>query len=54
MTAPADCEPLWLDDDPDWDDGIDIDPRVHDLRGQGLTAIQLYTIQDIETRGDLL
>lgn len=33
------------DEPDDWDDRLD-DPRLHDLRGQGLTATQLHTIQD--------
>ncbi|WP_393075170.1 hypothetical protein [Streptomyces sp. LN704] len=37
-------------EDPD----LDPDPRLHDLRGQGLTARQLHTIKDIEPRGDYL
>lgn len=46
MTAPPDCEPLWLDGEDDW--GIEPpDPRLHDLRGQGLTAAQLHGITDI-------
>ena len=43
MTPPADCDPYW----DDWDIEPD-DPRLQDLRGQGLTAIQLHTITDIE------
>ncbi|MCX4809031.1 hypothetical protein OG601_47140 [Streptomyces sp. NBC_01239] len=31
-----------------------IDPRLHDLRGQGLTAMQLHTITDIEPQGNYL
>ncbi|MFL6096000.1 MAG: hypothetical protein ACJ71Y_11180 [Blastococcus sp.] len=51
MTAPppVDCDPYRDDDDPDPDD-----PRLHDLRGQGLTAIQLHTIHDIEPEGGYL
>ena len=48
MTAPADCDPWW-DDDPEPDD-----PRLNDLRGQGLTAVQLHTIQDIEPAKEYL
>jgi hypothetical protein len=45
-----DCDPDWAwDDDPD-----DHDPRHRDLRGQGLTAIQLHTIQDIDLHGSYL
>lgn len=43
MTAPPDCEPLWPDD---WDLEPP-DPRLHDLRGQGLTARELNDITDI-------
>lgn len=46
MTAPADCEPLWLDTETDWTP-TPVDPRLHDLRGQGLTAMQLHGITDI-------
>lgn len=42
----ADCDPLWHDDEDDWDIAPP-DPRTHDLRGQGLTAMQLHTITDI-------
>ena len=56
MTAPPDCEPNWRDDPTAldrlceygaqqlWDP---IDPRLHDLRGQGLTARELNGITDI-------
>jgi len=37
------CEPTWTDRDDDEPD----DPRLRDLRGQGLTAIQMHTITDI-------
>ncbi|MDH6610260.1 hypothetical protein M2164_005895 [Streptomyces sp. SAI-208] len=47
MTAPPECDPWWDDIEPD-------DPRLHDLRGQGLTAIQLHTITDIEPEGGYL
>lgn len=51
MTAPADCEPLWLDDETDWLIAP-VDPRLHDLRGQGrhgqqLTEDELRAITDI-------
>lgn len=51
MTAPpvADCDPYW----DDWDLDPD-DPRLHDLRGQGLTAVQLHTIIDIDLHGSYL
>jgi hypothetical protein len=47
---PPDCEPLWHDDD-DWD-LAPVDPRLHDLRGQGrhgalLTEERLRAITDI-------
>lgn len=58
-----DCEPDWdsndwpgNDPDADWDDEDDWpddviddepDPRLHDLRGQGLTAQQLHNITDV-------
>ena len=38
----------WIDDE-DWDQP-DPDPRLHDLRGQGLTALQLNTIVDVPIR----
>jgi hypothetical protein len=47
----------------DWDDLCDIgaelpaaepEPRDLDLRGQGLTAVQLHTMQDVTTTGDWL
>lgn len=53
MTTAADCDPLWLDDETDWDTAPP-DPRIHDLRGQGLTAVQLNTITDIPTTGEYL
>lgn len=52
-----------MSDDIDWTDlcgiGADLlaaepEPRDLDLRGQGLTAVQLHTIQDVETTGDWL
>jgi hypothetical protein len=52
-----------VNDDIDWTDLCDIgadllaaepDPRDLDLRGQGLTAVQLHTMQDVETAGDWL
>jgi len=56
VTAPADCEPLWLDNETDWDIAAP-DPRLHDLRGQRhrgkhLNPVQLNTIADIETTGE--
>jgi hypothetical protein len=30
------------------------EPRDLDLSGQGLTAVQLHTMQDVETTGDWL
>ena len=47
---------LWDDDaEPpdDWPDD-DIDPRLRDLRGQGLTAIQLHRMTDVPLQGELL
>jgi hypothetical protein len=46
---PPDCEPLWHDDDRDL---APVDPRLHDLRGQGrhgepLTEDELRAITDI-------
>ena len=50
-------------DDIDWTDLCDIgadllaaepEPRDLDLRGQGLTLVQLHTIQDVTTTGDWL
>ncbi|MFE2311635.1 hypothetical protein ACFXC8_00290 [Streptomyces sp. NPDC059441] len=38
----------WIDDE-DWDHP-DPDPRLHDLRGQGLTPRQLNTIVDVPIR----
>jgi hypothetical protein len=46
VTAPTDCEPNWPDDWDDWDIEPP-DPRLHDLRGQGLSLVQLHTITDI-------
>jgi hypothetical protein len=46
VTAPPDCEPLWRADEDDWDIEPP-DPRLHDLRGQGLSLVQLHTITDI-------
>lgn len=51
MTAPTDCDPWWAEPDPDSDPP---DLRLHDLRGQGLTAIQLHTIQDVEPAKEYL
>jgi hypothetical protein len=31
-----------------------VDPRDHDLRGQGLTAWQMYTITDLTITGEWL
>lgn len=42
----------WIDDE-DWNHP-DPDPRLHDLRGQGLTAIELHTMTDIEPTGGYL
>lgn len=39
------CDPLWTDRE--LDDTAPDDPRLRDLRGQGLTAIQLHTITDV-------
>jgi len=51
-------------DDIDWTDlchlGVEhlaaaaLEPRDLDLRGQGLTAVQLHTIQDVDTTGEWL
>lgn len=50
MTCPpVDCDPWW----DDWDIEPD-DPRLRDLRGQGLTAVQLHTITDIDLHGSYL
>jgi hypothetical protein len=38
-----DCEPDWDDEDLDDDPG----PRHPDLRGQGLTPLQLHTMTDV-------
>lgn len=51
MTAPADCEPLWPDNETDWDLAAP-DPRLGDLRGQDrhgvpLTEERLRAITDI-------
>lgn len=40
MTAPPDCEPLWLDTETDWLIAP-VDPRLHDLRGQRRHGVQL-------------
>ena len=40
-----DCEPDW-DQDLDEDDEPE-DPRLRDLRGQGLTVLQLHNITDV-------
>ena len=44
----ADCDPLWHDDP----DIQPVDPRTHDLRGQGLTAVQLHDITDMTITGE--
>ncbi|MFC1260677.1 MULTISPECIES: hypothetical protein [Streptomyces] len=41
------CDPIWTDQELD-------DPRLRDLRGQGLTAIQLHTITDVQLATDQL
>jgi hypothetical protein len=49
------ADQLALDDcAPDWDEGLDEDdddepedPRLRDLRGQGLTVLQLHNITDV-------
>ncbi|MFD5221422.1 hypothetical protein ACFWMH_27655 [Streptomyces tendae] len=46
------CDPLWTD--AELDDTTPDDPRLRDLRGQGLTAVQLHTITDIEITGSYL
>ncbi|MEF9521333.1 hypothetical protein [Streptomyces sp. RB13] len=46
------CDPMWTD--AELDDTTPDDPRLRDLRGQGLTAIQLHTITDIEITGSYL
>lgn len=48
---------LWTTNNDDWPDDWeddDLDPRLRDLRGQGLTALQLHTIQDIHPAGSYL
>lgn len=40
------CDPLWTD--PELDATTPDDPRLRDLRGQGLTAVQLHTITDVQ------
>lgn len=45
-----DCNPNWTDDEYDEPP----DPRLHDLRGQGLTLVQLHTITDVPTTGSYL
>jgi hypothetical protein len=54
----ADCDPLWLDDEDDWDTQPP-DPRLRDLRGQGrhgelLTEDRLRAITDITITGRYL
>ncbi|MFE6408186.1 hypothetical protein ACFVOR_14770 [Streptomyces sp. NPDC057837] len=39
-----DCEPNWDDEHPDDEPE---DPRLRDLRGQGLTVLQLHNITDV-------
>ena len=46
------CDPLWTD--VELDDTTPDDPRLRDLRGQGLTAVQLHTITDIPLATDHL
>lgn len=46
-----DCEPDWNDD---WLDEIPNQPTHPDLRGQGLTPLQLHTMTTIEPRGAYL
>jgi hypothetical protein len=51
VTAPPDCEPLWLDDEDDWTP-TPVDPRLRDLRGhhhhgQQLTEDELRAVSDI-------
>jgi hypothetical protein len=47
-----DCEPDWNDDD--WLDEIPDGPAYPDLRGQGLTALQLHTMTDVSLTGRYL
>ncbi|MGW4670113.1 hypothetical protein [Streptomyces sp. NPDC004324] len=55
---PLDGEGIdWHDVDHDaWpdDEDLDPDPRLHDLRGQGLGAVALHTIQDVTITGSWL
>ncbi|MDT0608814.1 hypothetical protein [Streptomyces lancefieldiae] len=46
------CDPMWLDEE--LDDTTTVDPRLRDLRGQGLTAVQLHTITDVQPATDHL
>lgn len=46
-----DDEDGWDGDEEEWDDP---DPRLRDLDGQGLTAVQLHTIQDVPITGTYL
>ncbi|MER7053420.1 MazG-like family protein [Streptomyces sp. NPDC017454] len=46
------CDPIWTDGELDATTADD--PRLRDLRGQGLTAIQLHTITDIPLATDHL
>jgi hypothetical protein len=53
VTQPADPTP---DDVDNWLDAHDNDPdlHLHDLKDQGLTAMQLYTMTTIEPAGSYL
>ncbi|WP_416477039.1 hypothetical protein [Streptomyces sp. LKA04] len=46
------CDALWTD--PELDATTPDDPRLRDLRGQGLTAVQLHTITDVQLATDHL
>lgn len=53
MTAeqlPADCTPDWTDDPA----GEPPDPRLYDLRGQGVGLVRLHTIPDVDLQGAYL
>lgn len=41
------------EDEDEWDD-LEPDLRLRDLHGQGLTAVQLHTIQDVPIAGSYL
>jgi NTP pyrophosphatase (non-canonical NTP hydrolase) len=43
---------MWSDEE--LDDTAPDDPRLRDLRGQGLTAVQLHTISDVQLATDHL